>query len=129
MPEAMRDYLDNYGWHFNKKACDYAVSGMEKRTSDQNRSEKVGPWSKQQVEQLLERENVKLENNKLYDFVYVANMAKADYYGSSIEDERHLALFVKDTIDDIDASPESAFRTWLAKMVGNGEPLEWEDLL
>lgn len=46
---------------------------------------------------------IKLENDSGYDACYVANMCKADYYKRSIADEAHLALFVKDYIDDVDA--------------------------
>ena len=129
MPEAMRDYINQYGWHFSKKACEYAVKQMKKKTASSYKPEKIEAWSKEEVEDLLKRCGVELENNKLYDFVFVANMAKADFYNSSIPDEVHLALFVKDYIDDPDASDETAFRRWLATLVGNKEPLEWEDIL
>ena len=49
--------------------------------------------------------------------------------GSSIKDENHLALYVKDTIDDVDASNETTFRRWLATMIGNGMPIDWDELL
>ena len=50
--------------------------------------------------------------------------SKEDYLGSSIKDENHLALYVKDTIDDVDASNETTFRRWLATMIGNGMPID-----
>ena len=65
----------------------------------------------------------------MYDYVFVATMCKADYLGSSIKDENHLALYVKDTIDDVDASNETTFRRWLATMIGNGMPIDWDELL
>jgi hypothetical protein len=40
----------------------------------------------------------------MYDSVYVANMCKADFLGSSIVDDVHMALYVKDVIDDPDAT-------------------------
>lgn len=33
IPEEMRRYLRHYGWHFNKKACDYAVSLIRKKNA------------------------------------------------------------------------------------------------
>ena len=129
IPESMQNYLDQYGWHFSKKACEYAVKMMKKKTASSTKPERIDPWSKDEVEDLLKRNGVELQNNKLYDFVFVANMAKADYYKSSITDEAHLALFIKDYIDDTDASDETAFRRWLATLVGNRQPLEWEDIL
>ena len=35
----------------------------------------------------------------------------------------------KDTIDDVDASNETTFRRWLATMIGNGMPIDWDELL
>jgi hypothetical protein len=31
MPKYMRKYISNYGWHFNKALCAYAVSLMRKK--------------------------------------------------------------------------------------------------
>lgn len=47
-------------------------------------------------------------------------MCKADYYGSSITDEKHFALYIKDTIDDEDAGDGTTMRRWYATMVANG---------
>ena len=60
----------------------------------------------------------------MYDYVYVVTMCKADYLGSSIKDENHLTLYIKDTIDDVDTSNETTFRRWLATMIGNGIPID-----
>nr|DAT58649.1 MAG TPA: hypothetical protein [Crassvirales sp.] len=43
-----------------------------------------------------------INNDNPYDAVFAANMCKADYLGSSITDEKHLCLYVKDVIDDVD---------------------------
>lgn len=64
-----------------------------------------------------------------YDCVYVANMARADYWGSSIADEQHLALFVKDFIDDEDAYPGLPFTRYFADLIGSGTNVPWEDVL
>lgn len=122
LPEDMVAYIEQYGFHFNKKACDYACKMMKSK-------KKYAMMEKNEVEELLQKNGIRLEKNKLYDFVFVANMAKSDFWLSSIADEQHLALFIKDYIDDEDASDETAFRRWLATLVGNGEPIEWADLL
>lgn len=57
------------------------------------------------------------------------NMCKADYYGSSISDEKHFALYIKDTIDDEDAGDGTTMRRWYATMVANGMMVDWEDVL
>jgi hypothetical protein len=129
MPRDMRKYLSNNGWHFNKKACDFAVSLMKKENPSTKKKEKIEPYTKEQVDEMLKKYNVVLENNVGYDYVFVANMCKADYLKSSITDEHHLALYVKDTIDDIDAGDGVTMRRWYSTMVANGEMVDWEEIL
>jgi hypothetical protein len=129
MPRDMRKYLSNNGWHFNKKACDFAVSLMKKENQSTKKKEKIEPYTKEQVDEMLKKYNVVLENNVGYDYVFVANMCKADYLKSSITDEHHLALYVKDTIDDIDAGDGVTMRRWYSTMVANGEMVDWDDIL
>ena len=129
LPENMRKYLSIYGFHFSKRACEFAVSLMRRKGEKGGEEEPIEPLTKQQVDELLKRNGVTLENRNGYDYVYVAAMCKADMYHSSIEDERHVALYIKDVIDDVDDNPENIFRCWLAKMTGNGVSFDWYDLL
>lgn len=124
----MRAYLRNHDYSFSKKACEWAVSLMRKTNPSTGKSEPIEPWNKEQVDDLLRRFNVQLENNIGYNYVYVANMLRADKYKSSIPDEAHLALGIKDVIDDVDCSPYCLLLEWVAKMDGNGEPIEWDDI-
>ena len=94
LPSGMKEYLSAYGWHFSKKMCEWAVGNM--KVEKNGKKEKLEAMKKDEVEELLKKFGVKLENDKGYDCVYVANMAKADYFKSSITDEAHLALFIKD---------------------------------
>ena len=123
MPTYMRKYLQNYGWHFNKALYEYAVSLMRKDNS------KVEPIAKEFVDKILRQCNISLDNNVGYDYMFVANMCKADYYGSSIEDEKHFALYIKDTIDDEDAADGTTMRRWYATMVANGVMVDWEEFV
>mgnify|MGYP003509785768 CR=1 FL=1 len=70
----------------------------------------MDPVSKEYIDKLLQSNNITLENNVGHDYVFVGNMCKADYYGSSITDEKHFALYIKDTIDDEDAGDGSTER-------------------
>lgn len=128
MPSEMRSYLRHNGWHFNKKACEYAVNLMLRRNPSTNRLEKIEPISKDRVDSMLTKNNILLENNTGYDYVYVANVCKADY-SKSIPDEPHMALFIKETIDDPDAGDGTTMRRWYASMVAAGEPVEWDELI
>ena len=119
-PTSMKQYLKYYGEHFNKKLCDFAISKMNHGKT---------PINKDKINDILSKYNVELQNNQLYDYVYVYNMGNNDYMGSSIPDEKHLALYVKDVIDDKDGYDGIVFNRWYADMVIQGIPIECEDML
>ena len=123
----MREYLATYGWHFSKKMCEWAVGNM--KVEKNGKPEKLEAMKRDDVEELLKKFCVKLEHDKGYDCVYVANMAKNDFYKSSIADEAHLALFIKDYIDDVDSYPGMPFTRFYADCIGSGTPIMWEDML
>lgn len=125
----MRHYLQNHGFHFSRKACDYAVDMMRGKDPSTGEKKKIDKWSKEQVDDLLSRFGVEIENKNGYDHVYVANMAKADFMKRSLSDEMHVALYVKDVIDDIDAAEGSVFRSWMACMSAKGISIDWEEMI
>lgn len=127
-PSGMEEYLGTYGWHFSKKMCDWATSKMYKTDANGKRNFII-PMTKDGVDEILKRYNIKLDNKVGYDYVFAANMCMADYMGSSIEDERHLALFVKDYVDDQDGYSELPFTRFYADCIGSGTPIVWEDML
>ena len=129
IPRGMRTYLQHHGWHFGKRACEYAVSMMKRKSPASGKLEKIDPYTKEQVEDMLKRHGVTIEDTSNYDFVFVANMCKADYLKSSVPDEQHLALFVKDTLSDPDGGDGVTMRRWYATMVSNGIGVEWDEML
>lgn len=80
LPEDMVVYLRYNGRHFNHKLCDYAVSKMKCEDSSTGELVKLEPYNKDEVDAILHNYNIKLNNNDLYDYVYVANMCKADFF-------------------------------------------------
>lgn len=122
-PESMKNYLSYYGWHFNKKMLDFATKEMMKK------GRRITPLTKDKVEQILKTANIELENNQLMDFVYVANMAYADFYGSSIINDQQFAKFIKDYIDDEDAYDGMPFARFYIDTVKKGIPIDWEEML
>lgn len=128
IPEGMKVYINNYGCHFNKKLCEEAVSRMKHKTST-GRVESIKPYSKSDVDRLMAAYNVTINRNKLYDAVYVANMCKADFLGSSIVSEEHLIKYVKDVLDDVDADEGFVFNRFYADTMFMDNPIEWEDVL
>lgn len=129
MPKAQRIYLMHHGWHFDKNAYEYAASMMRRINKSTGKLEKVPRYTKEEVDSLLRKYSIEVEEKGGYDYVYVAQMCKADLYGSSIPDEQHLAMYVKDVCDDADMAEGTIMRKWYASMVAMGEPVEWEELL
>ena len=124
-PEGMINYLRYNGPHFNDKLLAFAVSKMTKKID--GKEVHISPYSKQEVDSMLNSYGIKLENTALRDYLYVANMCKADFLGSSIEDNLHVARYIKDVIDDDDAYDGIVFNRWLADMARKGEPIDWDD--
>lgn len=117
-------YLAENGWHFNKKACEYAVQYLKDRNN-----KPIKPIGKEEVDEMLKKYGVNLEKNKGWDYVYTANMAKSDMDGSSLADEKHLAMYVKDVIDDPDAADGEVMACWYVKMLRRRIPIDWEMFL
>lgn len=128
-PSGMKNYLSIYGWHFSKKMCDWAVSRMYKNKEENKSEQPNSNYTRDKVDILLKRYDLKLENNKGYDDVYIANMCKFDFLGSSIDNEIKLAQFIKDYIDDADAYEGMPFTRFYADCIGSSTPIIWEDMI
>ncbi|MCM1219083.1 MAG: hypothetical protein NC548_31765, partial [Lachnospiraceae bacterium] len=77
---AQRWYLRQNGYHFGKKACTEAVRKLKKHNPATGKMETIEPYTKDQVDELLTKYNIRLEHNKGYDYVYAANYGKARFY-------------------------------------------------
>ena len=126
-PREMFIYMRHNGPHFNRRLCDFATSLMTKEVN--GKEIHINPLTKEEVDDIINKHNIKIQNNQLYDYVYVANMCAADFLGSSITDEYHLALYIKDVIDDIDAQDGFVFNRWYADMCYSGIAIDWENVL
>ncbi len=114
-PEGFLNYLRYYGPHFNKKLCEFAIKNLSKNDV-----------TKDQLDNLLKLHNIELKDAKLYDGVYVANWCKSIFYGSSIADEKHFMLFIKDIFEK---ESDLIFNRWYADTAKLGIPIEWEDMI
>lgn len=123
-PSGFAEYMAAYGGHFSKKMCEWAVGMMKTRDK-----KKLSPWTKEQVESILTKNGVVLNNDKGYDKVYVANMCKSDFLGSSVVDESRAAFYVKDLLDDSDGYDELVFNRFMMDCMGKNIPIMWEDML
>lgn len=113
-------YLAEMGWHFNKKACDYAVQFLKGKDK-----KPIKPVGKEEVDEVMKKHNVTLDNNKGWDYVYAYNMAVSDMSGSSKASERDYAEYVKMLIDDPDAGDGEIMACWYVKMIRRRNPVDW----
>lgn len=113
-------YLAEMGWHFNEKACKYAVQYLKDRNG-----KPIKPYSKDDVDDLLKRQNVTLDKNKGWDYVYVASMARSDMDGSPLADDKSIANYIKIVIDDADAADGEVMGCWYVKMIFRHIPVDW----
>ena len=118
-PAGMKAYLSQYGWHFSKAMCDWAVSMMEKEDGN-GKKVKIQPIVKDQLDTILKQYGIELKKKEGCDYIYVANMCKADYLGSSISNDQYLAKFIKDYIDDPDVIGWT-YETGLAVILTNSK--------
>ena len=126
-PKGMDNYLMYNGPHFNKELHDFAVSKMT--TKSGNREVPLDPYSKKDVDEILEKYGVRLKNKNGYDYVYVANMCKADFLGDSVPDEHHLAKYIRNVVDDIDGYDGIVFNRWFADTAKKGIIIDWYDVV
>lgn len=124
IPRGMREYLSYHGRHFSKPMLEWACSMMEGRDGG-----KIKPVEKDALKEKLKANGVTVKNDMGYDVPYVWAMGMADYMGSSITDENHLAKFVTDYLDDRDGSKTRAFDEFYAKTMALGIPIPWEDVI
>lgn len=125
LPKGMDAYLASHGHHFSKPMLEWACDMMYGRGG-----KKTTPHDKKKFDELMEAYGQKLERKDgYYDGPYVWAMATSDYMGRSIMDEQHLAMFVKDYIDDVDGNPTRPFDEFIANCMAKGVDIPWEDLI
>lgn len=125
LPAGMEAYLASHGHHFSRPMLEWAVSMMRGR----NGARSEAP-DRKEFDNIMRSYGQELDRSHgYYDGIYVWCMAKSDYMGSSITDEQHLAMFVKDYIDDIDGNPTRAFDEFYINCIAKGIDIPWEDLI
>ena len=125
LPSGMEAYLAAHGRHFSKPMLEWAVSMMRDK---EGRAGSV--IDKKRFDEIMTSYGQTINRKGgYYDGIYVWCMAKSDYMNSSIVDEPHLAMFVKDYIDDIDGNPTRAFDEFYINCIAKGIDIPWEDLI
>lgn len=85
--------------------------------------ERIQVTSKEEIKQLFTNYGITVEGCVGYDVMFVYHMAKSDYWGSSINDERSLLQYVKDYIDDPDGYDGLPMTRFYADCIGKGTPI------
>lgn len=109
LPRYFKNYIRYYGKHFNKKLCEFACAKL-----------KESSYTKES----LRINEINTEDN--YDAVYLANWCKSRLFGSSIPDEKHLMLFIKDILSK---EKDLIFNRWYADMAKLGISIDWEEMI
>lgn len=122
--KSYKKYQRLYGPHFTKQLCDFATSMMETEAGP------ITPYTKEEIENKLKQFNITLQYNELYDFVYVANMCKADFLGNAVpNDDQHLCEYIKHVVDDPDGYDGQIFNRWLSDMEGMHIHVDWSEFV
>jgi hypothetical protein len=128
-PSGMREYLEAYGWHFSKNMYEFACTLFKKENPVTKKAEMMESWTKEQIDDMFKKHNIKLTNKFGYDCYYKVNWAKSMFMKTSIDDEIHLIKLVKDCLDNINSFEEAPFTHFYADCIGKGIPIIWEDML
>lgn len=129
-PRDMKIYLRNNGFHFSKKAAKEAIKGLKRRNPQTGKDEPLTDIKdKEEVETMLTKHGIKLENDCLYDIVWAYHMIASDFWKEAIDDEIHLAKAIKCVIDDPDQPDGFLFNRWVEDRRFAGRPIEWGDLV
>lgn len=126
VPEELAKYFRHNGMHFNKRMYEFAVSLMFKRDEDDEPAQRISPITKEEYDEKLKKYGISIENDTLYDGMYVYCMCKSDYLGNAVPDDMHAMLYVKHTIDDPDQKDGFVFNRFYNDCVYNGIPIDWD---
>lgn len=129
IPEDMERYMSYYGCHMNNKLYEYAVSLMRKQDKATGVMKRLTPMKADELKPLLEKYKVEIEPNAIYDALYLACMVKADYWGSSIEDDEHMVRYIEDVICDVDGYDGIVFARFLADCSAKGIAIFWDMMI
>lgn len=116
-------YVEVHGKHFSRKLSEHVCSKMENRNGIEH------TWTPEQVENAIMKMGKHLDAAHKYDAHYLANMAYADYYGSSLTSEPDCIQFAIDFIADPDGYAEKAFTHYISDAMTKCISIDWADFI
>lgn len=101
-------------FHFTDAEAEKAIAAMQN-----NKGSKNHKWSVNEVRQhYINKGYIKPEKVTWADIGYLANMAYADYFGSSIDTEDKCITFANDVVNDPDGNVDLINIKWyISKML------------
>ena len=118
---------ENHGL-FSKRLAEWAIDNMKVKDTATGELKAVKGRTLEDVKTVLKAEGVELPEAFDYTAWYLFNMAVADNR-SSLPDDSHRAMYVKETINDPDGCPEAVLECFVAKMCLKGIPIHWEKMI
>lgn len=118
-------YNAKYFGHFNKRLAEWAISNMRKENKTSGMLEPVKKKTIEEFDSFLKANNLKVSDESYYDAYYLYHMTLADYE-KSLEDDKHRATFIDETINDPDCEPTAVLACFKAKMDLCKVPIYWE---
>ena len=118
-------YDSKYHGHFNKRLAEWAISNMRKENPSTGMLEPVKKKTIEEFDTFLKENKLKLPDESYYDGYYLMHMCYGDYT-KSLEDDKHRAAYIEETICDPDCEPTAVLACFKAKMDVMGMPIYWE---
>ena len=121
-------YMDAYQGQFSRKLAEWAISKMEVNDETTGKMKKLLPHPIEEMEDVLKANSVTIPDECIYTAWYLYNMCYADYR-KSLEDKKHIALHIQETLCDPDGDPSNVLCCFVAKMNNAGVAIHWERYL
>ena len=114
-------YVAKHGYHFTKKLATMVSEKMKNVDGSSHR------WS---VEEIRAATNSMVipKGTTIGDFLYLANMAYADFYPKVLKTEESCIMYALAVVNDPDGYDGIAFCRWTADLIGTGATIDWEKL-
>lgn len=118
-------YNSKYFGHFNKRLADWAISNMAKENKTTGMLEPIKKKTIEEFDSFLKANDLRISDESYYDAYYLLHMCFADYE-KSLEDDKHRAAYIDETINDPDGEPTSVLACFVTKMDLCRVPIYWE---
>lgn len=128
MSEGEAIYQDKNHGLFSRKLAEWAIDNMDVKDASTKEVKKLKEHSIEEMDSILKQYKVELPEEFVYTAWYLYNMTFADY-PKTIKTDEQRAMYIDETICDVDGSPENVLNCFVAKMCQAEQPIFWENYL